>query len=329
MKKNFLIGVSAVLATVMVSCDPYIGEYEGVKVHDSQNPLLTPSLYAPTGGENPLLMTGKDQPGYVNPYPAGTYENFVAQPEYPNTIKNFSNPALLSQATPYNAKIIVCLPQQRARMYVNGAVAYDWPISTGTDGHETPTGTFRILQKEKDHKSSRYGKFVKDGKTIDSNADTAKGIPEGATFRPAGMPNWNRLTWDGVGIHGGKVVPGKRLSHGCIRTPYEVAADLYKYTELGMPVYISAGVEDYNRGGAVRRSDVQYRPGGDITDMPQAPVQGPSATPTPQPNRYPNHGYMNGYPTGYPAGYPNGYSNGYPNGYSNGYPAVQPVYQYR
>ncbi|MBE6434703.1 MAG: hypothetical protein E7030_00680 [Akkermansiaceae bacterium] len=274
MMKKPLFCAAAALVTVLASCNPTIGEYNGVNVHNAQNPLLTPSLYSETGGVNPLLIQGKDQPGYVNPYPTGTYEHFVAQPEYPKTIKNFCNPALLSQATRFNSKIIICLPQQRARMYVEGNVAYDWPVSTGTDGHETPTGTFLILQKEKDHKSNRYGKFVKNGKTIDSNADTAKGIPEGATFRPAGMPNWNRLTWDGVGIHGGKVIPGRRLSHGCIRTPYDVAANLYKYTEMNMPVYISAGVEDYNRGGAVRKDDVKYRPGGDNTDMPQVPITG-------------------------------------------------------
>lgn len=265
MKNSSLIPLAATVA-MLTACVQNAG-HSGVKVHNL-NTMPYPTLYSETGGVNPLLLTGKDQPGYVNPYPTGTYEHFVAQPEYPKTIKNFCNEALLSRATPFNAKIIICLPQQRARMYVEGKVAYDWPISTGTNGHETPTGSFRILEKDLDHKSNRYGKFVKNGKTIDSNADTAKGIPEGATFQAAGMPNWNRLTWDGVGIHGGKVVPGRRLSHGCIRTPYDVARNLYKYTEVNMPVYISAGVEDYNRGGAVRKDDVKYRPGGDYKDMP-------------------------------------------------------------
>ena len=262
--KKVLLSIAAT-CVALSACEPMVGEYEGPIIHTS-TPVV--SLYSETGGVNPLLVQGKDQPGYQNPYPAGTYEHFVAEPEYPKTMKNFCNESLLSQATQFNAKIIICLPQQRARMYVNGSVAFDWPVSTGTDGHETPTGSFLILQKEKDHKSNRYGKFVKDGKTIDSNADMAKGLPEGATFSPAGMPNWNRLTWDGVGIHGGKVIPGRRLSHGCIRTPYDVAAKLYNYTEMRMPVYISAGIEDYNRGGAVRREDVKYRPGGDNKDMP-------------------------------------------------------------
>ncbi len=269
MKKTPLYLVSALaVALGLVSCETPTGSSANNGLNP--NPVFAGGLYANTGGVNPLTLQGKNQPGYTNPYPVGTYEHFVAQPEYPNTAKTFCNESLLAQATPATAKIIVCLPQQRARMYVDGAVAYDWPVSTGTNGHETPTGTFRILEKDRDHKSNRYGKFVRNGKTINSNADTAKGVPDGAEFRPAGMPNWNRLTWDGVGIHGGKVIPGRRLSHGCIRTPYDVARKLFNYTELGMPVYISAGVEDYTRGGAVRREDVMYRPGGDNKDMPAA-----------------------------------------------------------
>lgn len=83
------------------------------------------------------------------------------------------------------------------------------------------------------------------------------------------MPHWNRFTWDGVGLHGGKVIPGRRLSHGCIRTPYNVAAELYNYTVVGMPAYVTRAVEDYPRGGYVKPIDVKYRPGGDYTDMAQ------------------------------------------------------------
>lgn len=223
-----------------------------------------------TQGVNPLNLTGKKAEGYTNPYPKGSYEHFVAQPAYPITSQTYKNAALLNRVTAANSKIIVCLPQQRARLYVDGKVAYDWPVSTGRDGHETPTGAFRILEKQPDHKSNRYGKFINNkGRVVNSNADTAKGVPDNYTFRPASMPHWNRFTWDGVGLHGGKVIPGKRLSHGCIRTPYKVAADLYDYTVLGMPAYITRAVEDYNRGGAVKPIDVKYRPGGDYTDMAQ------------------------------------------------------------
>jgi lipoprotein-anchoring transpeptidase ErfK/SrfK len=145
----------------------------------------------------------------------------------------------------------------------------DWPVSTGTDGHKTPTGTFRIIEKKEDHKSNRYGRFVNEaGKTTNSNADASLGIPEGTSFVASPMPYWHRLTLDGVGLHVGKVVPGKRLSHGCIRSPRNAIKKFYEYSVVGMPAYILYPVEDYNRGGAVRSIDVRYRPSGDHTDMP-------------------------------------------------------------
>ncbi len=229
-------------------------------------PLNLPEQVDPLG-VNPLLMPGKDQAGYVNPYPDGSYENFAASKEYPKTDKVYSNDQLLGAITATNSKIIICLPQQRARLYVYDRVAMDWPVSTGTVGHETPTGVFRVMEKERNHHSGRYGKWVNaKGKVVDSNADLTRSAPAGASFRPSSMPCWHRLTWDGVGIHGGRVVPGRRLSHGCIRSPYATARKLYECTVLGMPVYISRAVEDYNHGGRVQPSDVKYRPGGDHSD---------------------------------------------------------------
>lgn len=222
---------------------------------------------------NILEIPGKNQPGYQNLYPAGTYAHFVAKPAYPKTMEVYSNDALLQQLTKDNSKIIICIPQQRARLYINNQVALDWPVSTGTNGHETPTGVFRVLEKEKDHHSNRYGKFISgSGKVSNSNADLGKGIPQGHSFQGASMPNWLRLTPDGVGIHGGRVVAGRRLSHGCIRTPYAVAAKLFEHAVMGMPVYVTRAVEDYNRGGYVKPIDVKYRPkpGNDYTDMPIA-----------------------------------------------------------
>lgn len=230
---------------------------------------------------NILDISGKNAAGYKNPYPAGSYAHFVAQKKYPKTLEVYSNDELLKTLTRDNSKIIICIPQQRARLYIGDRVALDWPVSTGTKGHETPTGVFRVMEKDKDHKSNRYGRFINSrGRTSNSNADLSKGLPDGHSFRPASMPNWLRLTPDGVGIHGGRVVAGRRLSHGCIRTPYAVAAKLYEHAVVGMPVYVSRAIEDYSRGGYLKPIDIKYRPepGSDYTDMPVNPttVKSPS-----------------------------------------------------
>lgn len=286
--KPALLSATALAAAFLCACSSVEEPRARILPQNTLQPgqLLMPT--APTavvGNVNPLDIPNKNQPGYVNAYPEGSYEHFVASPEYPKTMKDYCNEALIRQLTAQNSKIIVCLPQQRARVYVNGRVAMDWPVSTGTDGHETPTGVFRVIEKEKDHHSNRYGKFVNDkGRTTDSNADASQGTPEGHTFQPASMPNWHRFTWDGVGVHGGKVIAGRRLSHGCIRTPYRVAAKFFEHSALGMPAYITRAVEDYNRGGMVRPIDVKYRPkaGNDYTDLPVKPktIPAPAATAT-------------------------------------------------
>ena len=232
-------------------------------------------------GDYHVHIPGKNAAGYKNPYPAGSYAHFVAQKKYPKTLEVYSNDELLKTLTRDNSKIIICIPQQRARLYIGDRVALDWPVSTGTKGHETPTGVFRVMEKDKDHKSNRYGRFINSrGRTSNSNADLSKGLPDGHSFRPASMPNWLRLTPDGVGIHGGRVVAGRRLSHGCIRTPYAVAAKLYEHAVVGMPVYVSRAIEDYSRGGYLKPIDIKYRPepGSDYTDMPVNPttVKSPS-----------------------------------------------------
>jgi hypothetical protein len=108
--------------------------------------------------------------------------------------------------------IIISLTTQRAYAYRNGIPIGVSTVSSGKTGHETPTGVFTILQKHVKHKSNRY-----------SNAP---------------MPFMERLTWDGIAMHAGKL-PGYPASHGCIRLPYAFASLLYGVTELGLTVVIT------------------------------------------------------------------------------------------
>ena len=49
---------------------------------------------------------------------------------------------------------IVSLPDQRVYVYRNGVRIAASSCSTGKLGHRTPTGVFKILQKDKNHHSS-------------------------------------------------------------------------------------------------------------------------------------------------------------------------------
>ena len=177
-------------------------------------------------------------------YDKASYEYFVTRHGYPKTMSIYRNETLLRQANG-KSPIYVCLSQQRGRLYVNGQVAADWPVSTGVSGHETPTGSFRIQEKKKTYASNRYGKmYDAEGKCIDYNADAFKdAVPEGGKFVGSSMPNWQRMTSDGVGMHTGKVRAGRRLSHGCIRTPHRMASELFNITETGSRVTVTQGLE--------------------------------------------------------------------------------------
>ena len=178
--------------------------------------------------------------------PPDGYELFVkAYPQYPNTMVIYRNSELMKKATP-DCPIYICISQQRGRLYVDGKVAADWPVSTGTDNHPTPTGTFRVLEKKKDYTSRTWGKmYDAEGTCVNSNADSrTDAIPAGGKFEGSPMPNWHRMTKGGIGMHTGKVRAGRQLSHGCVRTPSRMASELFKVTATGRTrIIVSQNIE--------------------------------------------------------------------------------------
>lgn len=108
--------------------------------------------------------------------------------------------------------IIVSIPDQLVHVYRNGVRVAASTCSTGKPGHSTPTGVFKILQKDKHHRSS--------------------------TYNNAPMPNMNRLTWSGIALHAGQL-PGYPASHGCVRLPLKFSEMLFGITMLDMTVVIA------------------------------------------------------------------------------------------
>lgn len=195
-------------------------------------------------------MTSMPEITEPGPVELTRYEKFITNGYYPEVMDIYTDDALLAQADS-SCPIFICLSQQRGRLYVGNQVAADWPVSTGIQGRETPTGRFRVTQKKEQYASNRYGKMYNaDGKCIDTDADAFKDpVPEGGKFVGSPMPNWQRLTSDGVGMHTGKVRAGTRLSHGCIRTPHLMAVELFEIAPRGMRVIVTQETEDeYPKG---------------------------------------------------------------------------------
>ncbi|MDA9509285.1 hypothetical protein XI09_32535 [Bradyrhizobium sp. CCBAU 11386] len=107
---------------------------------------------------------------------------------------------------------IVSIKSQQVTFYDADGWILRAPVSTGTAGRETPAGVFAVVEKDKDHHSTMYD--------------------------DAWMPNMQRITWNGIALHGGPL-PGYAASHGCVRMPFGFAEGLFDKTNIGMRVIIS------------------------------------------------------------------------------------------
>jgi len=150
------------------------------------------------------------------------------------------SPRLLDKVTPDNSHVIVSISKQRAYLMLGDEIAIDSPISSGKRARPTPTGSFHVLEKDKDHRSSVYGDFVDSSgrvvrRGISSRIDSA---PSGTHFVGAAMTWFMRLTDDGVGMHVG-FLPGYAASHGCIRMPSQAAEMFYARVKVGTPVLVA------------------------------------------------------------------------------------------
>lgn len=138
-------------------------------------------------------------------------------------------------------KVVINLRRQVVDVSIGGEPAGWAVVATGKEGHATPAGEFKILEKVADKRSTLYGWIVDaDGNVVNSDADTRKHkAPPGGEFVHAPMPYWMRLTWSGIGMHAGHIPrPGEPASHGCIRLPEKFAPLLFDVVKIGTPVRV-------------------------------------------------------------------------------------------
>lgn len=151
------------------------------------------------------------------------------------------NQALLARVPADDLHIIVSLPKQRAYLMTRDEIVIDAPISSGKRGHSSPSGSFKILEKDPNHHSSLYGDFVDNsGRVVRAGVSMhIDAAPSGTHFEGAAMKWFMRLTGDGVGMHVG-ILPGYPASHGCIRMPSDAAKLFYDHIKVGTPVEVQS-----------------------------------------------------------------------------------------
>jgi len=154
-------------------------------------------------------------------------------------------------------QIIINLTQQTAYLLVDGQVAFVSPIASGKEGWATPTGNFRIFNKDLDHLSADFGDVVDAyGRIVNPNATPGSYVPRGGHFERAPMPYYMQFG-KYLGMHGG-YLPGYPASHGCVRMPKDLAAQFFARVHIGTPVEVVGNARNVTR---VRRAIPLVQPG--------------------------------------------------------------------
>ena len=135
--------------------------------------------------------------------------------------------------------VTIDLGSQTATFFKGDQPVGKSPVSTGREGYGTPTGSFKITQKNKNHVSNLYGDFVNaQGDVLVKNVTFKKDpVPPGGRFAGSPMPFFMRLGRTAVGLHQG-FLPGVPDSHGCIRMPERMVKIFFDNAPSGTPVTI-------------------------------------------------------------------------------------------
>ncbi len=157
--------------------------------------------WVPMDRETPVLA----QDAAAQP---ASHAAFTCLPTYPRTFRVWKDEAKMQAEGP--RRVEIDLARQRGIFVVNDEVVMDFPVCTGKKRKPTPTGRFRITQKNVHHHSNIYD------------------VP---------MPYFMRLTNVGIGMHVGDVFRTP-ASHGCIRLTREACVPLFRNAPSGTRVII-------------------------------------------------------------------------------------------
>lgn len=228
-KSSLFLRSSFVIAILLLGLDPAHGQ---IPRRTPPRPASSPSPKASPTRQNAPRPFPSSAPSAPQPMRKA---NELISKQPPIT----TNASVLQRVSPDNARVIVSITKQRAYLMTGEEIAIDSPISSGKRGHTTPSGSFTVLEKDKDHRSSLYGDY-KDaqGRTVKAGISARiDSAPSGTHYVGASMKWFMRLTGEGVGMHVG-ILPGYPASHGCIRMPEPAAAQFYAHVKVGTPVRV-------------------------------------------------------------------------------------------
>jgi L,D-transpeptidase ErfK/SrfK len=163
-------------------------------------------------------------PGGANPQIQETTVPPIGQPS------NFlpgEAPAPPARPTPDTRRLVIRLSERRVYVYWDNRVEASYPIAVGKAGWETPTGTFKVLQKIENPSWQNF----RTGEVIEAGPDN----PLGA--------RWIGFWSDGVNVIGFHGTPneetvGYAASHGCIRMLNKDILSLFEKVAVGTPVTV-------------------------------------------------------------------------------------------
>jgi len=134
---------------------------------------------------------------------------------------------------PASAEVLISVDKgdQRMTVTVDGQTRYTWPVSTGAENYDTPSGAHRPFRMERTHFSRE--------------------------FDDAPMPNAIFFTGQGHAIHGTNHTRqlGNAASHGCVRLAPKNAASLFSLVKAQGMANTRVVIEGDGHIMASRRKD--------------------------------------------------------------------------
>lgn len=136
-------------------------------------------------------------------------------------------PVLTKAIARVSTRVVVDLSDAQVYLYWGGRLLSRYPVAVGQRGWETPTGTFKVLQKQRN--------------PVWQQPITGELIPTGPN-NPLGN-RWIGFWSDGrhrIGFHGTNKenLVGQAISHGCLRMRNADVGVLYEQVGVGTPIIV-------------------------------------------------------------------------------------------